>query len=196
MQGVDDGVDDRRRGPDRARFARALYAQRIGLAWNVAGREREEREVVRARHLVVAERPRQQLAVALVVDCALVQRLADPLDDAAVHLAFEHERIDDGAEVVDDGVAVDAHHPAVRIDLHLDDVAAVGKVLADRVCTWVVSSPGSSPGGSLAGSCATVARLRMSIARSVPAMRNVPSSNSMSAADASSTWAAIRRPCR
>src|SRR5262249_57017265 len=39
------------------------------------------------------------------------------------------QRIDDGADVVDDAVAHDLHFTGVLIDLELADVAAVGKVL-------------------------------------------------------------------
>ena len=43
-----------------------------------------------------------------LVDDLLHQRLADALGDAAVDLALERQRIDDGADVVDDGVARDS----------------------------------------------------------------------------------------
>ena len=55
----------------------------------------------------------------------LEQRLADALHDAAVHLALQHHRIDDAAEVVDHGVALDRDGAGIGIDLDLDDVAAV-----------------------------------------------------------------------
>ena len=69
-----------------------------------------------------------------------------------------------------------------------------GNVGAVGFCTCVVSSPGVMPGGSLAGSLAASATANRSTMRSVPTMRNAPSPNSMSAADASSRFAAICLP--
>ena len=60
----------------------------------------------------------------LVVDRAFQQRLADALRDAAMHLALDDHRIDDGAEVVDRGPADDLGLAGVGIDLDLADVAA------------------------------------------------------------------------
>ena len=68
-----------------------------------SGREVEGRHVVGARHGVVHERAGQQLA-ALVVDRTLQQRLADALDDAAMHLALDQHRVQHHAEIVDDVV--------------------------------------------------------------------------------------------
>ena len=62
----------------------------------------------------------------------LEERLADPLDDAAVNLAFEQKRVDGAAEIVDDGVALDGDDAGMGVDLDLDDVAAVGKSLRRR----------------------------------------------------------------
>ena len=47
--------------------------------------------------------PLIELARLLVVDGAFHQRLADALDDAAMHLALDDHRIDDVAEIVDRG---------------------------------------------------------------------------------------------
>ena len=52
------------------------------------------------------------------------QRLADALRDAAMHLALDDHRIDDGAEVIDRGPADDLGFPGFGIDLDLADVAA------------------------------------------------------------------------
>ena len=51
-----------------------------------------------------------------VVDRVFEQRLADALHDAAVHLSFEQQWIDGGAEIIDDGVALDGDTPGVGID--------------------------------------------------------------------------------
>ena len=66
------------------------------------------------------------MAVA-VIDRHFHQRLADALNDAAVQLAGDDQRIDDGAEVVDAGVFHQFGHAGVGIDLDLGDVAAIGK---------------------------------------------------------------------
>ena len=62
----------------------------------------ERGQIVRARHAVIHERAGDELAI-LVVDRAFEQRLADALRDAAMHLALDDHRIDDGAEIVDRG---------------------------------------------------------------------------------------------
>ena len=97
-------VDDRRRRGDRARFAAALDAERIGRTERLDRLDLERRQVVGARHAIVHEARRQQLAVAVVMR-AFEQRLADALGDAAMHLAFDDHRIDELAEVVDRGPA-------------------------------------------------------------------------------------------
>jgi hypothetical protein len=66
------------------------------------------------------------LAVA-VVDDFFAERLARTLGDAALDLALGQERVDDGAAIVDDGIAVDRDRPGVGIDLDLADMAAVRK---------------------------------------------------------------------
>ena len=82
-------------------------------------------KVVGARHGVVHERARQELAVA-VVDDALHQRLARALGDAAMGLAVQDQRVHRAADIVDRGVAVDAHHAGLGIDLDLADMPAIG----------------------------------------------------------------------
>src|ERR1700735_3860330 len=62
-QPLDDRVDDRRTGADRAGPARALDPQRIGLAGHVVGLEHEGRTVGRARHRIVHEGAGDELAV-------------------------------------------------------------------------------------------------------------------------------------
>ena len=69
-QRVDDGVHHRRAGADRAGLAGALDAERIALARHIARLEMEERHVVGARHGIVGERRRDQLAVVANRRCA------------------------------------------------------------------------------------------------------------------------------
>ena len=83
------------------------------------------RHVDGARHRVVHERAGEQLAF-VVVDRMLHQRLADALHHAAVELALDDHRIDDGAEIVDRRVSHHLDDAGFGIDLDLGDVAAVG----------------------------------------------------------------------
>ena len=100
-----------------------LIAERIGRTRRLDRVDRERRQVVGARHAIVHVARRQELPVAVVVR-GLHQRLADALRDAAMHLALDDHRIDELAEVVDRGPAVDRHDAGLRIDLEFADVDA------------------------------------------------------------------------
>ena len=63
-----------------------------------------------------------------VVDNVLHQRLADALRQAAVDLPLADQRVDHAPQVVDHGVAVDAHLAGMRVDFQFANVAAVGVV--------------------------------------------------------------------
>ena len=99
-QRVDDGVDDGRGGADRAGLADALDAERVGRRRGDGVAERDRRDVAGGRHHVVGQRGRLEVAVR-VVDGLLEQRLGHALDDAAVHLAVDDQRVDLHAAVVD-----------------------------------------------------------------------------------------------
>ena len=73
---VHDGVDDGGRRADGAGLADALDAQRVHVRRRLGAVKLEPREHAGARHGVVHERPRYELAL-LVVDDLLVERLAD-----------------------------------------------------------------------------------------------------------------------
>src|SRR5215831_9990528 len=62
----------------------------------------------------------------------LKDSLANALDDPAMDLALEQERVDGAAEIVDDGVALDYDGAGIGIDLDLDEFAAVGVGLSWR----------------------------------------------------------------
>src|SRR5450631_3155329 len=62
-QPLDNRVDDRRTRADRTGFARALDAERIGLAGDVVGLEHERRAVRGARQRIIHERSGDELAV-------------------------------------------------------------------------------------------------------------------------------------
>jgi len=60
----------------------------------------------------------------------LKESLANALDNPAVDLALEQERVDGAAEIVDDGVSLNYDGAGIGIDLDLDDVAAVAEGLS------------------------------------------------------------------
>ena len=79
---------------------------------------------------VVGEAGGEQVAV-LVVLRALVQRLADALGEATVHLPLDDHRVDLVADVVDAHVRAHLHLAGLGVDLHGGEVGAmrVGEVL-------------------------------------------------------------------
>ena len=76
------------------------------------------------RHQVIRHRRIEELAV-LVIAQLLVERRADALHHAAMHLAGEQDRVHRDAKIVDDGVADDRRGAGLRIDLNLADMGAV-----------------------------------------------------------------------
>jgi hypothetical protein len=109
-------------------FAGALDAERVGLARDVVEAAFEARHVLGARHGVVDEGAGEKLARIRIVFDVLDQGLAEALGQAADDLAFDDQRIDDHANIVDDGVAVDLDLAGVGIDLELANVTAIGEV--------------------------------------------------------------------
>ena len=80
----------------------------------------------RVGHQEVHERGVEQLAV-LVVGHPLVERAADALRDAAVHLALDDHRVDQRPAVVHDAVAQDPDLGGLRVGLDDRGVHAVGE---------------------------------------------------------------------
>src|SRR5256885_16385475 len=144
--GVGDGVGDRSGGADRAPLAHALDAP------GRHGRRRfqvpnlERRHVVRLRQRVVHQRRREELAV-VAVDDAFEQRLADPLGDGAVDLTLDDQRVDDGAAVLDEGVAPESDAPRLAIDLDDGDVHGAGERRPRRVEVHGGLEARGEPGG-------------------------------------------------
>ncbi len=89
------------------------------------GFEPDRWTVGRARQRIIHERAGHELAVALVIDRLLHQRLANALHGAAVHLARQHQRIERDAEVIDDHVVHHPDHAGGRVDLDLGHVRAI-----------------------------------------------------------------------
>ena len=97
--------------------------------------------MIGARHAVVHERAGDELAV-LVIDRALVQRLADTVGDAAVNLALDDHRIDNNAEVIHGGPGDDLGVAGLRINFDFADVAAGGEGEIGRVPERALLQPG------------------------------------------------------
>ena len=89
------------------------------------GLKLERREIVGTRHAIVHERARLELA-ALVIDRVLVERLADALDQRAMDLALDDQRVDDAAEVVSAGEVDELDRAGLAIDFDLGDIGAGG----------------------------------------------------------------------
>ena len=137
-QRIDHRVGDRGQSARRTGFAATFRTERIALGWNRMTGNGNHRRVVRARHGVVHERPRHQLAVG-VVDGLLQKHLAKTLHHAALNLAFDQKRIDDGAQIIDRGIAHDVRRARVRIHLHLGDMATIGECGRDRLCDDMIN---------------------------------------------------------
>src|ERR1700733_13520790 len=118
-------VGDARWATDRTGFAAALGTQRIGAARRgTVERDFNWRHVVGARNAVVLVARGDQLALA-AVGHAFIERLADALRDAAMHLPGHQHRVDGDTDIVHRGVAHHARDTGLRIDLDLADVGAV-----------------------------------------------------------------------
>ncbi len=126
-QPLDDRIDHRRAGADRAGLAGTFDAERIGRAGNVVRLEHKGRAVGRARQRVIHERSGHELAIGGIVDRLLHQGLADALHRAAVYLAGEQQRIEGHPEIIDDDVVDDSDDAGGRIDFDLGDMRAVRK---------------------------------------------------------------------
>jgi len=87
-EGVDDGADDGGCRANGAGFADAFEAERIYRRRRFSARQLETRQRRGAGDGVVHETAIGELAI-VVVDNPFVQRLAEALDDAALHLAFD-----------------------------------------------------------------------------------------------------------
>ena len=56
----------------------------------------------------------------------LIKRLPDALNDPALNLAFQHDRIYDDAKIIDTGKTVKLHLTSCRINLDLGNMTAIG----------------------------------------------------------------------
>ena len=150
---VDDGVDQRRRRADRAGLAGALDAERVGAARHdivarirsAAGRRRaapRSRSDCRSAAARSRDRRRVRSSIAWPTPCAI----------AAMHLAGQQQRVDDGAEIVDHEIAHDLDHAPVSGSISTSQTwQPFGKVGCGGVKWPLSAKPGSRPGGSCAG---------------------------------------------
>src|SRR6266851_8194213 len=123
-EGVVDRVHHRRDRADRAGFADALNAERVLVGRGYVLPELEGAEIVGARHAIILERPGDELTALGVVDQVLQQRLAEPLDDAAVDLPLAQKRVQHVADIVDRAVARERHLAGLAVDLDFADMRA------------------------------------------------------------------------
>ena len=131
----------------------------------------------------------------LVVDRFLVQRLGDPLGDAAVDLPVHDHRVDHVAAVVDRHVPQDLGLAGLRVDLDDTHVGARGPREVRRVVDRRALQA-SARRRPAARARATRDVARSGIVRALsgaPFTRKAPSAHSRSSSDTSSSCAAIVR---
>src|ERR1700723_4143720 len=129
---------------DRAGFAATFGAQWIGAARRGAvQRHLDRRHVVGARNAVVLIARGNQLTFA-AVGHAFIERLADTLRDAAMHLPRHQHRVDGDTDVVHRGVAHHARDAGLRIDLDFADVRPVRPARAVGLAFAVDGKPRAS----------------------------------------------------
>ena len=92
---------------------------------------RDRRDIVGPGHRIVHERTGEELSVIAIL-AVLHEHLSEPLANAAVNLAMNDRRIDDGADIVDGDIAVDGDHSGFRIHFDLADMTSVGKMHVGR----------------------------------------------------------------
>ena len=196
---VDHGVLHGGCAADGARLADPLRAERVERRRGFGAVHLEARELGRRRDGVVHEVAGERVAVGVVVEL-LVQRLAHPGGHPAVLLAFDEQRVEHGAAVVDGDVAE-----------QLDRARCPGRPRRRRCAlrTGTSPHPGRSRAVRRARSCRRRDRRRRPV-RSPRRRRAPPSrgrspgprrpracrvlvSTTMSATSASSRWAARRR---
>ena len=108
-----------------ARLPASLHAEHVGRGRHRMVDDCNLGRVAGARQRIIHERAGQELAI-LVVHRHFHQRLSDALDHAAVQLAFDDQRVDDGAEVIDRGIFDHGDHAGVGIQFDFADMTAVG----------------------------------------------------------------------
>lgn len=123
---VNDGVDEAGSGADGSGFTDAFDAHGIHGCGGDGASQFHARNVGSARESVVGEFAADELALG-IVDGFFEKNLSDGLDDAAVNLAIDEERIDDVAAVVDGDIFEELDFAGIAVDFDLADVRAERK---------------------------------------------------------------------
>src|SRR5580700_2746958 len=110
-----------------SRFAATLRAYCVRLAREFPVRKLDVWNIRRARHGVIGETCRENLARLCIIDAVLEQRLTEPLCDTAMHLSSNEHGIDHPAEIDQHKKEKNFNYSGFRIDFDFADVAAVRK---------------------------------------------------------------------
>ena len=121
--GVGDGVADGGGGRDGGRFADADDA----AFGHVQQNDLDLRHVGDAGQFVGFKIRIQHHAGQIVHHALLIKRVAHAHDDAAVDLAFERERVNDEAAIVDGDDLLHRDQAGLRVHGHLGELHAVGR---------------------------------------------------------------------
>src|SRR3954470_23765502 len=132
-QRVHHGVHQRRQRAGDAGLAHALRAERVEPGRNRVLYDPGVGYQPGARHRIIHEAAGKELAALAVVHRELAEHLARSLGKPALYLPFDDLVVDDVAGVVADHVRGDFGFSGLRVDLHLGDMAAIGKSGAELV---------------------------------------------------------------
>src|SRR5207248_8162920 len=114
-QGIDDRVHDGRRRADGGALTHALDAQWVDRTWRDGSVQSKTRQVWRGRDHVGCQVPAEQRSVGAIGDL-FVEGLRDALRQPAMDLAFDQQRVEDAAAVIDRDVALQRDRARLRVD--------------------------------------------------------------------------------
>ena len=114
----------RRRRHDR-HFADAAHAVGMTRVRHFHQDRVDHRQVQARRHSVIEEAGIGHFALA-VIDVLLIERPADALHAAALHLPFDIAGVNRLADILDRGVTQDRNFTGLRVHLNIDDVRGKG----------------------------------------------------------------------
>ncbi len=130
-KGIDNGADDRRCSTDGSSLTRPFYPEWLVATRHFMGPETETRDVFGPWQGVIDQTAGHELTAVFLIDHLFQQRLTDPLNRAADDLAFQQQRVEDNARIVNDRMGDQGHGAGCRIDLHLAAIwQPLGKVAA------------------------------------------------------------------
>ena len=117
--------DNRLRRADGAGLARPLHPEDIVLAGNVAEADIESRQIIGTWQSVIHQRAGDKLALR-VEGRMFMKRLADPLRNPAMHLTFQHQRVDHRTEIIHHRIAQDIDLAGTRVHFKFDHMRTIG----------------------------------------------------------------------